>query len=302
LSAQRDGVNASIVAVPSEVGAWPTLLDFFSAKFPHVPRAAWSQRFAMGEILYFALPAVGVVARATDVPRAYAKLSYRRHIENEPPIPFEERVIYQDDHIVVADKPHFLPVVPSGAFVRETLLARLREKLGIETLTPIHRIDRDTAGLVVFCIRVDARGAYQSLFRDRKVKKTYEAIAPYRDSLAQPFTHRSRLIDAEHFMQMKEVEGEPNSETRIEMIEQQGELARYRLSPYTGKRHQLRVHMSALGVPITNDRIYPILVPNEPVPSYENPLQLLATSIEFVDPFSGVVRRFKSQRTIEERM
>jgi predicted sulfurtransferase/23S rRNA-/tRNA-specific pseudouridylate synthase len=294
----RHPLNASIVGLPSDVSPWLTLLDFFSVRFPHVSRETWQFRFERGEITHMDSRSVGAAARATDLPRAHAKLAYFRHVENETPIPFDEAIVYEDDHIVVADKPHFLPVVPSGAFVQETLLARLRKKLGIETLIPIHRIDRETAGLVVFCIRPNERGAYQSLFRDRHVKKVYEAVAPYRDSLAQPFVHRSRLIDADHFMQMKEVDGEPNSETLIEMIEQKGDIARYRLSPRTGKRHQLRVHMSALGAPIVNDRIYPTLLPTESVVSYENPLQLLAKSIEFVDPFNAEERRFSSARKL----
>jgi tRNA pseudouridine32 synthase / 23S rRNA pseudouridine746 synthase len=303
--------NACVVALPGDVSPWSTLLDFFSSRFPHVPREVWQSRFQGGEITYVDLQnknldhdatghgrpflqAPASRAREYDPPRAHAKLAYSRHVENETPIPFEETIVYQDDHIVVADKPHFLPVVPSGAFVRETLLVRLRLKLNIETLTPIHRIDRETAGLVVFCIRPQERGAYQSLFRDRLVTKTYEAIAPYRESLTKPMIHRSRLVDAEHFMQMKEIEGEVNGETHIEMIDRVGELARYKLTPLTGKRHQLRVHMNALVAPILNDRIYPKLLPNDEIANYENPLQLIAKSIEFIDPFTGDIRRFES--------
>jgi tRNA pseudouridine32 synthase / 23S rRNA pseudouridine746 synthase len=310
-----DAATASRVALPNDVSPWPTLLDFFASRFPHVPREVWQSRFQCGEITYvesqsenFDDHATGggkpllqhniSGAREHDAPRAHARLAYFRRVENEIPIPFEESVIYKDDHIVVADKPHFLPVVPSGAFVRETLLARLRMKLNIDALTPIHRIDRETAGLVVFCIRPEERGAYQSMFRDRQVTKTYEAIAPYRESLVRPFVHRSRLVDAEHFMQMKEIEGEANSETQIEMVEQSGTFARYRLVPLTGKRHQLRVHMSALGATILNDRIYPTLLPSEETAPYELPLQLLAKSIAFVDPITCEARRFHSERKL----
>jgi tRNA pseudouridine32 synthase / 23S rRNA pseudouridine746 synthase len=300
LDERRHGVNASIVALPGDVSAWPTLLDFFVARFPHVSRNAWLQRFALGEISLSREPLSvdSVRAQAHDSPRAHAKLAYYRHVERERPVPFDESIIYQDQHIVVADKPHFLPVVPSGEYVQETLLSRLRKKLHIDTLTPIHRIDRETAGLVVFCVNSKERGAYQALFRDRRVTKYYEAVAAFRESLAHSVVYRSRLVDAVHFMQMQEVAGEANSETHIEMIERRGDLARYALAPFSGKRHQLRVHMNVLGAPILNDRIYPTLLPQEEVATYDKPLKLLAKSIEFVDPMTGIKQRFESARSL----
>ncbi len=293
-------MNASVVALPSDVSAWPSLLEFFVERFPHVSRETWLERFANNEISYVVVQGA-TCARADDKPRAQAKLTYVRAVENEAPIPLEEAIMFRDEHIVVVDKPHFLPVVPSGEYVNETLLIRLRKKLGIESLTPIHRIDRDTAGLVVFCVKLQERGAYQNLFRDQRVTKKYEAIAPFQESLTNPLVYRSRLVDAAHFMQMTETAGEPNSETHIEMIERRDELAHYALAPRSGKRHQLRVHMNAFGAPIVNDRIYPTLMPRELVATYDKPLQLLAKSIEFVDPISGAMRRFVSERTLWER-
>jgi tRNA pseudouridine32 synthase / 23S rRNA pseudouridine746 synthase len=301
LNEHRSGVKASVVALPGDVSAWPTLLDFFVARFPHVSRNAWLQRFALGEISSASLSGDAAPVQAHEAPRAHVKLAYFRHVEHETHIPFDEVIIYQDEHIVVADKPHFLPVVPSGEYVQETLLARLQTRLCIETLTPIHRIDRETAGLVVFCVKPEARGAYQTMFRDRRVTKYYEAIAAFRETLAKPRVYRSRLVDAAHFMQMKEVAGEANSETHIEMIERRGDLARYALAPHTGKRHQLRVHMNALGAPIVNDRIYPTLLPQDEFATFDNPLQLLAKSIEFVDPLTHATRCFTSEHALWER-
>ena len=195
---------------------------------------------------------------------------------------------------MVADKPHFLPVTPSGHFLQETLLVRLKKRLGIDTLIPIHRIDRETAGLVMFSVNPGERNAYQALFRHHAVTKHYEAIAPWRHDLALPMTRKSRIVEDEPFFRQREVPGEPNSETQIDVIEINGNQARYALSPVTGKKHQLRVHMNALGLPILNDRMYPP-VANTPDDDYSLPLQLLAKSIAFDDPLTGQKRYFQSQ-------
>jgi tRNA pseudouridine32 synthase / 23S rRNA pseudouridine746 synthase len=301
LKTSRSRANASVVALPSDVSPWPTLLDFFADRFSHVSRGEWEYRFESGDIAGVGMGSdrQSMIARAEDVPCANGKLTYFRRIANETRIPFDEVIVFQNEHIVVADKPHFLPVVPRGQYVDETLLARLRRKLDVETLTPIHRIDRETAGLVVFSVRPEERGAYQSLFRERSVRKVYEAIAPYRESLVQPIVYRSRLVDADHFMQMREAAGQANSETQIRMIEHVGAFARYELVPLTGKRHQLRAHMCALGAPIVNDRIYPRLLSREVGLTFGQPLQLLAKVIAFVDPITGASRVFQSERQLQ---
>ena len=206
-------------------------------------------------------------------------------------------MLYQDEHLVVADKPHFLPVVPSGNYLNETLLLRLRQKLGLTNLVPIHRIDRDTAGLVLFSVQPASRAAYSALFAKRQVKKTYEAIAPWRSDLKFPMTRESRIVEAGHFMLQHEVSGEVNAITHIDVLEVHGAAARYALSPVTGKRHQLRVHMAALGLPIVSDGLYPTLTPQGQI-DHDRPLQLLARSIEFVDPVSGQPRHFESARRL----
>lgn len=271
------------------------------------------QRFANGDIAYTSSSREGApglsaehqptMAQPNDAPRPHVKLKYFRRVENEAPIPFAERIVYQDENMLVADKPHFLPVVPSGRFVQETLLARLQRKTGIDTLVPAHRIDRDTAGLVLFVVKPSLRAAYQGLFRTRSVAKGYEAIAPYAAALASPYVHRARLVNStEHFMQVASVFGEPNSETHIEVVERVGEFARYRLMPLTGKRHQLRVHMASLGAPILNDPIYPRLKPQQTDGDercFSRPLQLLAHSLSFVDPVTASPHRFVSKRKLD---
>ena len=290
-----DGVSASAVACPA--GVWASVLDFLAERLPRVSRDAWLARMQRGEVLDESGRPL-----APDAPyRANTRLYYYRLIDHqdEPVIPFEEQILFQDEFLLVADKPHFLPVTPKGRYVQQTLLTRLKKRTGIATLTPIHRIDRETAGLVLFSIQPATRDAYQALFRERAVGKTYEAIAPFRADLALPMVYRSRLREREEaFMQMQEVPGEPNAETTISLIEQHGEFARYALHPSTGQKHQLRVQMSTLGLPIAGDRIYPHLLPDEAVPDYRAPLQLLARAVRFDDPCTGHRRFFESPRTL----
>jgi len=201
----------------------------------------------------------------------------------------------------VADKPHFLPVTPSGLYLHQTLLNRLKKRTGIHTLSPIHRIDRDTAGLVIFSVNPDERALYQNLFRDKVVKKVYEAIAPYSKELVEqlPMTYQSRLEESEHFLQMQEVQGDPNSDTLIEILAVKGPWAKYRLTPGSGKKHQLRCHLNALGIPIRDDQIYPILTPYQEYDlDFSKPLQLLAWEIAFQDPVIGQQRMFTSQQQL----
>jgi tRNA pseudouridine32 synthase/23S rRNA pseudouridine746 synthase len=177
--------------------------------------------------------------------------------------------------------------------VRETLLARLVQRLGNPDLVPLHRIDRDTAGLVLFSANPATRDAYQALFRQRRIHKRYEAIAPALPGLVFPLVHASRLEAGEPFFRMREAEGVANSETRVDVIERMGELWRYALEPVTGRKHQLRVHMAALGAGILNDRVYPELR-RAADDDHERPLKLLARGLGFVDPVSGIERRFES--------
>ena len=288
----RDGVSPSSVVLPD--GPWSTILEFLTERFPGISADVWRARMQAGDVL----DEQGVPIEAHRPFQAQIRIYYFRALPDEPRIPFEEVVLFQDDCLVVADKPHFLPVIPSGRYLQETLLVRLKRKLGIDTLAPIHRIDRETAGLVVFTIQPSTRRIYQDLFLQKSVLKRYEAIAPWRPNLDLPLTYRSRMEDhGEHFMQVREIEGEPNSETHIEVLEIKGESARYGLSPITGRKHQLRAHCSALGIPIYNDRIYPTLLA-ENSDDHAKPLQLLAKSIAFRDPISGEERSFVSARTL----
>ncbi len=303
----KNGVGPSVVGLPKndakdDESQWRTITDFLVDRFPAIPRATWLQRMADGDVE----DEFGVAVTPDRPYQGHIRVYYYRDLPVEERIPFDEVILHQDEHLIVVDKPHFLPVTPSGKYLQETVLVRLKRKLGLDDLVPIHRIDRDTAGLVLFSVQPATRDAYQALFRDRAVHKTYEAIAPWRADLTFPLTRHSRIVEdtseGRGFMTQTEVEASPkaplNALTHIQILEIKGDLARYQLKPVTGKRHQLRVHMHALGIPIQGDGIYPVLTPEGQI-DYDNPLQLLAKSIEgWVDPISGEVRRFESQQTL----
>jgi tRNA pseudouridine32 synthase/23S rRNA pseudouridine746 synthase len=296
MKVNSEGVSSSRVYLPAGQ-SYASLLEFFIVNFPHIERDEWESRFTEGLVM----TQEGKAVAASDAYLPNTHLLYFRRLAREPEIPFEEVILFQDEHILVADKPHFLPVTPSGLYLHQTLLNRLKKKTGIQDLSPIHRIDRDTAGLVIFSINPKERAQYQNLFRDRAVKKVYEAIAPYSEGLANklPMTYRSRLEESEHFLQMQEVGGESNADTLIELLEVSKYWAKYRLTPGSGKKHQLRCHLNALGVPIRNDQIYPILTPYQEYSlDFSKPLQLLAKRISFQDPITGVERVFPSNREL----
>ena len=289
----RNGVGASCVVLPP--GPWARVIDFLPQRFPGVSTDTWLQRLHAGDVI----DDQGQLLKADAPYHAGQRLYYYRALIVEPHIPFEATILWQDDHLLVVDKPHFLPVVPSGKYLQETVLIRLKNALGLEALSPIHRIDRDTAGLVLFSKQVATRGAYQELFRTRQVDKTYECIAPWNPDLPWPLRRESRIAPSAHFMQQTEVDGVANALTHITPIEVLGGLARYRLKPVTGQRHQLRVHMAALGLPMVGDGIYPTLTP-EGSTDYSQPLQLLAKTIAFTDPISGQMRQFESHKQLRE--
>jgi tRNA pseudouridine32 synthase/23S rRNA pseudouridine746 synthase len=281
----RDGIPASRLQLPP--GPWATVLEALCARFPRMDAATWRARFARGRVL----DAQGQALEVGAPYRVGMEVQYFREVADEPVVPFAETLVHADAHLVVACKPHYLPVAPTGAYVRETLLTRLVQRLGNPALVPLHRIDRDTAGLVLFSADAGSRARYQALFRERRIRKHYLAVAAPLPQLTFPMTYRSRLEAGEPFFRMQQVEGTPNSETVIEVVARGDTHWTYRLEPVTGRKHQLRVHMAALGAPILHDRCYPQLQQARSDDA-ERPLQLLAHALAFIDPLSGKPRHF----------
>ncbi|MFZ2235353.1 MAG: pseudouridine synthase [Dokdonella sp.] len=286
-----NGVNASTVLLLA--GPWPTLLDALCTRFPYLTRERWADRFARGRVL----DTTGGVL-AGDTPHVGEIIvHYYREVFDEAAIPFEETIVHTDTEIVIADKPHFLPVTPAGRHVEETLLARLIRRYDEPNLVPLHRIDAATAGLVMFSRNPATRSAYQALFREHRIVKVYQAVARSLRKQSFPLTRHSRIVRGDPFYRMQEAEGVPNAETSIDAIERGEHRWRYQLMPVTGRQHQLRVQMAALGAPLCNDDIYPVVDRRE-AGDYARPLQLLAQSLEFDDPVSGERRHFASSRSL----
>ncbi|MEU3195252.1 MULTISPECIES: RluA family pseudouridine synthase [unclassified Streptomyces] len=290
---QREGVDPVRVRLPAGE-QWATVGEHLVRRLA-AGAGVVDGMFAAGLI-------VGADGRAVPADTPYAPgmfLWFHRELPDEVPVPFPLVVVHRDEHIVVVDKPHFLATTPRGSHVTQTALARLRRELGIPELGAAHRLDRLTAGLVLFTVRPGERGAYQTLFRDRLVHKEYEAVARYDPALELPRTVRSRIVKERGMLTAEEVGGEPNAVTRVELAGHRPDgLGRYRLMPGTGQTHQLRVHMNALGVPILGDPLYPVVTGPVPAGDFRRPLQLLARKLEFTDPVTGVEHRFSSGRTL----
>jgi tRNA pseudouridine32 synthase/23S rRNA pseudouridine746 synthase len=297
----RKGVSPSKVGIPANTHL--SAIEFLVQRFPAIQREVWLQRFLEGGILN----AEGINIGPNQSVLHETHLLYFRHVADEPTLPFKAQIIFKDEHLIVADKPHFMPVTPGGQYVQQSLLVQLKQDFNLPELSPIHRIDRETAGLVMFSVRANDRNAYQQLFRLQQVQKTYEAIAGIPESsplnLVFPITYKSMMASDEQFFKMRELTArecattdQSNSETWIDCVERISQaLARYILKPVTGQRHQLRVHMNALGLPILGDRFYPHVkyLASEKDP-LDQPLQLLAKTIAFLDPLTGTPRKFTS--------
>lgn len=291
----RHGIAPSFVNIPH--GPWASIFDFLVEKFPRMDPQVIRQRIEIGDLIY----QDGSTVQLTDPVVANRRIWYYRDVPNEPVVPFEEQIIYEDDRIIVADKPHMLSTIPAGRFLKQSLLSRLRARYNSQLIAPAHRLDRETAGLVLFTKEPAYRGAYQMLFQDRQVQKSYLAVAANNDCLAYPYIHRSCMVKGDKFFTMHEVEGPANSETHIIKLVQQGKQALYQLTPVTGKQHQLRVHMASLGMPIANDPWYPKVLPERAHDDFTNPLQLLAQQLAFIDPVDGQSRAFHSRLALSIR-
>ena len=284
----------SVVTLPEAEPPYPSILEFLSMTFPNVTRHRWAERILEGKVLDEKGNPITTDTAYTPGKRIF----YFRETENEPVIPFAETILFQNDELLVADKPHYLPVTPGGRFVNECLLNRLRRRAGITDLAPVHRIDRETAGVVIFSVNKNTRGLYHGLFMHGKVEKTYHARAEVnRPPQETQWIVENRIVRGEPRFRMITVPGIANSRSHIQLLEVKGNRGQFQLQPLTGKTHQLRLHMSGLGFKIVNDRVYPDLQP-ESGDDFDQPLQLLAKRVRFHDPVSGKDLEFRSEREL----
>ncbi len=286
--------HPSVVTMPPAEKPYPSILAFLSNRFPAISREIWGKRIAAGKVLDENSERITLATAYVPLRRIF----YFREVAIEPLIPFAEKILFRDDEILVACKPHFLPVTPGGRYVDECLLNRLRRITGIYDLAPLHRIDRGTAGLVLFSVNKKSRGRYAELFLHGQVEKTYSALAacqPLQETAV--WEVNNRIEQGEPGFRMKTVPGPVNASSVITLLAVKGELARFNLQPRTGKTHQLRIHMSGLGFGILHDRYYPELQP-EKEDNFDTPLQLVAQKLRFKDPLSGVSREFTSARRL----
>ncbi len=294
---QRHGLDPVRLRTPAE-SSWATMRDHLVERLPRVDPARIDAMLREECIVDRHGP---IAPDAPFVPEEF--LWFHRDLPDEVPVPFEIGVVHRDDDLLVVDKPHFMATIPRGRHIVETALVRLRRELDLPALSPAHRLDRPTAGLLMFVLRPERRGAYQTLFRDRRVRKTYEAVARHDPSLDLPRTVRSRIVKERGVLRAYEEPGPVNAITHVELLAHRNEngddgLARYRLVPETGRTHQLRVHMNGLGVPILGDSFYPELT-DKPLDDFRRPLQLLASTLEFRDPFDGTLRRFTTRLQLQ---
>jgi len=284
----------STVLMPIIETPYPSVLDFLTKRFPSIEKDVWEARIISGKVLSENGDPISL--STTYVP--LKRLFYFREVEKEPVIPFPEKIIFCNDDLLVACKPHFLPVIPAGPYVNECLLNRLKKRTGNPDLSPINRIDRETAGLVLFSMNPKTRGCYQELFMNRGVTKTYHAVAEYPgDRQKTSWTIENRIIQGDPWFRMKTIPGKSNAISKISVLETNENMALFKLSPITGKKHQLRLHLSGLGFPILNDRCYPQLLPKAIV-DFKSPLQLLSKKVGFKDPLSGEKVSYETQRQL----
>ena len=288
-----NGVTASKVFLPAQTISPASLLDYLIVHFAHISEQEWRQRIEQGLVFL----ADGTVATPYTPYSANNHVFYYRFLEHEIKVPFEHDIIFENDHFLVADKPHFLTISPTGQYVQETLLVRLKKQTGNPDLTPIHRLDRETAGLVLFSKQVMTRGCYQQMFAEQKIEKLYHAIAPFNPNLKFPCELALRMEKGQPFYTMQVIDGPSNSSTQIECIAHNHIWAKYALRPKTGKQHQLRVHLAHLQIPIKNDPFYPCVV-HKKEDDFSSPLQLLAKKIRFIDPITQQLMQFESQQDL----
>ncbi len=284
----------SKVTMPNVEKPYPSILGFLHGRFPNVPQDSWELRISAGKVLDEDGQPITTATGYTPGKRIF----YFREVEREPVIPFGETILFQNEELLVACKPHYLPVTPGGPYVDECLLNRLRKRTGNHQLAPLHRIDRETAGIVLFSANCKTRSQYSELFLRGSIEKSYEALAEYtQTSGTGPWLVENRIVPGEPWFRMTTAPGQVNARSLIRLVSASERTGRFLLEPVTGKTHQLRIHMSGLGFKILNDRYYPELQP-EQADNFTMPLQLIARMVRFLDPVTGKEMEFRSAREL----
>ncbi|WP_337841278.1 pseudouridine synthase [Rheinheimera sp.] len=293
-------ITPSEITLPATDQGWGTVLAFLCAHFHRIAAEVWQQRMLDGKVYWFD----SAEAIRPDTPfRPSRRVCYFREVAAEPVIPFAHQLLYRDEHILLACKPHFLPVIPGGDFVNECLLERLKRDTGLTDLVPVHRLDNETAGLVLFSCQPQSRAAYYQLFAEGKVQKQYQAVAELpaqlqQTQLPQHWRIQNRIEKSEPRFLMRQFDGEVNADSSLQLVDRRNSVGLFELCPHTGKTHQLRLHMQQIGCPILWDKYYPELQPKQRG-NFSQPLQLLAKSLSFVDPISGAKHHFQSERQLQ---
>lgn len=292
----RHGLSAAWLRTPDRdrprPDPWPTMgawLDHRLGARTDVPRMLADERFVYDDL---------APVREDDAYAPHTFVWFHRDLREEVAVPGELTVVHRDERLVVVDKPAFLSTIPRGQHVTQSVVVRLRDELGLPELSPLHRLDRVTSGLLLLATEKRWRGPYQVMFERGTVRKTYRALAPWRPELAGPVTVRNHVRKERGVWRAEVVPGAPvNAETLVEVESRDGDLAVYRLTPRTGRTHQLRLHLHGLGAPIVNDPLYPV-VRETSVDDFSRPLQLLAGELAFTDPVDGSERRYVSARRL----
>lgn len=290
--------QASEITLPAVNNGWHTVLQFLCSHFAFIAEDTWRTRIATGKVHWFNGEAI--TEHTPFLPSK--RLCYYREVAAEPVIPFAHDILYQDQHIIVADKPHFLPVTPGGDYVNECLLTRLKRDTGIDDIVPVHRLDRDTAGLVLFSVNAASRAAYYQLFQQAQIIKHYQAVAPLSPeaqhcALPRHWRLANRIEKSQPRFINAIVPGPVNAVSDISLSTRDQRHGLFMLTPHSGKTHQLRLHMLSLGMPILHDNYYPELKPKQAV-DFTKPLQLLAQQLCFTDPLNHSKRVFQSKRCL----
>jgi tRNA pseudouridine32 synthase/23S rRNA pseudouridine746 synthase len=250
----------------------------------------WRERVSRGVVTL----SDGTLLREDSPYRHGLFVFYRKEVPSEPAPVEVPLIIHRDENILVVDKPHGMPVTPVGQHVERSLLVYLQRSTGLDTLAPMHRLDRETAGLLLLTIKADVRGQYHRLFAEGLIEREYRALAYIKDAPSRKHWRvENRLRQGEPWFRQRIVEGRANAVTEIELLERREGAGLFRLVPRTGKKHQLRVHMASIGFPIVGDPFYPEITEKAPA---DPPLQLVAHRLAFLDPRTGEPRSFISHR------